>query len=56
MHIVVPLKQSPDLVEELEINAEATDIDRDAVKLQLSEWDDQALEEALCLKESAGGR
>jgi len=54
MHIVVPLKQSPDLVEELEINSDATDIDRDAVKLQLSEWDDQALEEALCLKESAG--
>jgi electron transfer flavoprotein beta subunit len=54
MHIVVPLKQSPDLVEELEIAADGTDIDRDAVKLVLSEWDDQALEEALCLKESAG--
>jgi electron transfer flavoprotein beta subunit len=54
MHIVVPLKQSPDLVEELEIDSDGTDIDRDAVKLQLSEWDDQALEEALCLKEAAG--
>lgn len=54
MHIVVTLKQSPDLVEELEINGEGNDIDRDAVKLQLSEWDDQALEEALCLKEAAG--
>jgi len=54
MHIVVPLKQSPDLVEELEINTDCNDIDRDAVKLQLSEWDDQALEEALCLKEAAG--
>lgn len=54
MHIVVPLKQSPDLVEELEINADGSDIDRDAAKLQLSEWDDQALEEALCLKEAAG--
>ena len=53
MHIVVPLKQSPDLVEELEINGAGDDIDRDAVKLVLSEWDDQALEEALCLKEAA---
>jgi electron transfer flavoprotein beta subunit len=55
MHIVVALKQTPDLVEELEINADGNDIDRDAVKLQLSEWDDQALEEALLLKEAAGG-
>jgi electron transfer flavoprotein beta subunit len=54
MHIVVPLKQSPDLVEELEVNADGTDIDRDAVKLQLSEWDDQALEEALLLKDGGG--
>ena len=54
MHIVVALKQSPDLVEELEINGEGNDIDRDAVKLQLSEWDDQALEEALCLKDAGG--
>jgi len=55
MHIVVPLKQSPDLVEEVEINAEGNDIDRDAVTLRLSEWDDQALEEALLLKEASGG-
>ena len=54
MHIVVTLKQSPDLVEELEINGDGNDIDRDAVKLQLSEWDDQALEEALCLKDAGG--
>jgi electron transfer flavoprotein beta subunit len=54
MTIVVPLIQVPDLVEELEFNAEGTDVDRDAVKLQLSEWDDQALEEALCLKDAAG--
>ena len=54
MNIVVPLIQVPDLVEELEFNADGTDVDRDAVKLQLSEWDDQALEEALCLKEASG--
>jgi electron transfer flavoprotein beta subunit len=55
MHIVVPLKQSPDLVEEVEINAEGNDIDRDGVSLRLSEWDDQALEEALLLKDASGG-
>lgn len=54
MNIVVPLIQVPDLVEELEFNADATDLDRDAIKLQLSEWDDQALEEALCLKDASG--
>jgi electron transfer flavoprotein beta subunit len=54
MHIVVPLKQSPDLVEELEVNAEGNDIDRQGLKLQVSEWDEQALEEALCLKEASG--
>src|ERR1041385_6503601 len=54
MHIVVPLKQSPDLVEEVEINAEGNDIDRDSVNLRLSEWDDQALEEALLLKDASG--
>lgn len=56
MHIVVPLKQSPDLVEEIELNADGDDIDRDSVKLQTSEWDDQALEEALCLKDAAGAQ
>src|SRR2546427_11672699 len=55
MHIVVPLEQSPDLVEEVEINAEGNDIDRDGVSLRLSEWDDQALEEALLLKDASGG-
>lgn len=56
MQIVVPVQQVPDLVEELEFNADSTDIDRAAVKFQLSEWDEQALEEALLLKEATGGR
>lgn len=55
MHIVVPMKQVPDLVDEIELQSDGTDIDRDAVKLQLSEWDDQALEEALLVKEATGG-
>jgi electron transfer flavoprotein beta subunit len=52
MRIVVPLKAVPDLVEELELNDDETDIDREYLKYVLSEWDDQALEEALLVKEA----
>ena len=55
MRIVVPLKQTPDLVEELELNDDGTDVDREFLKFVLSEWDDQALEEALLVKEAGGG-
>ena len=55
MRIVVPIKQTPDLVEELELNDDETDADREFLKFVLSEWDDQALEEALLVKEAAGG-
>ncbi len=52
MRIVVAMKAVPDLVEELEINEDETDVDREYLKFVLSEWDDQALEEALLLKEA----
>jgi electron transfer flavoprotein beta subunit len=55
MRIVVPIKQTPDLVEELELNDDETDVDREFLKFVLSEWDDQAIEEALLVKEAAGG-
>jgi electron transfer flavoprotein beta subunit len=55
MRIVVPIKQVPDLVEELELNAEGTDVDREFLKFVVSEWDDQALEEALLVKDATGG-
>src|SRR2546423_12215944 len=55
MRIVVPLKQVPDLVEELDLNDDGTDVDREFLKFVLSEWDDQALEEALLVKEATGG-
>ncbi len=54
MRIVVPLKAVPDLVEEMELNEDGTDIDREYLKFVLNEWDDQALEEALLVKEAAG--
>ena len=55
MRIVVPIKQTPDLVEELELNGDETDVDREFLKFVLSEWDDQAIEEALLVKEAGGG-
>jgi electron transfer flavoprotein beta subunit len=55
MNIIVPVKQVPDLVEELEINSEGTDLEREALKYKMNEWDESALEEALQLKELHGG-
>ena len=54
VRIVVPLKAVPDLVEEIEFTPEGTDIDREYLKFVLNEWDDQALEEALLVKEASG--
>ncbi len=54
MRIVVPVKAVPDLVEEIELTADETGIDREYLKFVLSEWDAQALEEALLLKDSSG--
>ncbi len=55
MNIVVPIKLVPDLVEELEINEDGTDIDREFLTYRINEFDDHALEEALQLKEKHGG-
>jgi electron transfer flavoprotein beta subunit len=55
MDIVVPMQQTVDLVEELELNDAGTDVEREYLKFVANEWDEQALEEALLLKEAAGG-
>ena len=55
MYIIVPVKQVPDLVEELEIKSEGTGLEREALKYKMNEWDESALEEALQLKELHGG-
>lgn len=54
MLIVVPLKAVPDLVEEIELTPDGSNIDREYLKFVLNEWDDQALEEALLVKEASG--
>lgn len=54
MRIVVPMKAVPDLVEEIELTDDETGIDREFLKFVLSEWDTQALEEALLVKDATG--
>jgi electron transfer flavoprotein beta subunit len=55
MKIVVLLRMVPDVVEELEIAPDGKSLDRDSLRMILSESDDHALEEALILKERYGG-
>ena len=55
MDIAVMLRTVPDPVEELELNDDETDIDREYLGFVLNEFDDHALEEALLLKEDVGG-
>lgn len=54
MNIIVPIKQVPDLVEELEIAASGKALNREWLKFKINEFDDHALEEALCIKEAQG--
>lgn len=55
MNIAVPIKLVPDVVEELEINDDGDDLERDYVSYKINEFCDHALEEALQLKEEHGG-
>lgn len=54
MRIVVPMKAVPDLVEEIELTDDETGIDREFLTFVLNEWDAQALEEALLVKDASG--
>jgi len=56
MHIVVPVKLVPDLVEELVIDPSGTTLDPDTLRLQLNEFDGHAIEQAILLKERGGGQ
>jgi electron transfer flavoprotein beta subunit len=56
LDIVVPIKQVPDLVEELEIDPSGTALDKERTRFVINELDDHALEQALLLKEKSGGR
>ncbi len=54
MHIAVLLRLMPNPGDELEVDDEGTDIDREYIEMVLNEYDDQALEEAILIKESSG--
>lgn len=55
MNIVVAIKQIPSLIDELELNADGTDLDFDEVDFTLNEYDEQAIEQAVLIKEAGGG-
>ena len=55
MKIAVVVRQVPDLIEPLEIADSGAALDLDGASFLVNESDDHALEQALLLKESAGG-
>lgn len=55
MKIVVAIKHVPSLADEVELNDEGTNLDFDAIDFALSEWDEQAIEQAVLVKEASGG-
>lgn len=55
MNIVVPIKQIPSLIDELELNADGTNLDFDSLDFVLNEFDEHAIEQAILVKEATGG-
>jgi electron transfer flavoprotein beta subunit len=56
MKIAVIVRLVPDLNEEIEVGPDGKDIDREWIGSKLNEFDDQALEEAVLLKERANAK
>jgi len=54
MNIAVAVRLMPNVGDELEVDTSGTDIDRELVEMVLNDFDDQALEEAVLLKEATG--
>ena len=54
MHIAVAVRLMPKAGEELELDPSGTDIDREYVDETITDFDDQALEEAVLIKEATG--
>lgn len=55
MNIVVPIKQIPSLVDELELNGDGTGLDEDSLTFVTNEFDEHAVEQAVLIKEAGGG-
>ena len=54
MDIAVAVRLMPRVGDELEIDESGADIDRELVEMAINEFDDQALEEAVLIKEATG--
>jgi electron transfer flavoprotein beta subunit len=54
MNVAVAIRLMPKAGDELEVDASGTDIDRELVDMVIAEFDDQALEEAVLIKEATG--
>ena len=56
MEILVCVKRVPDLSEnEIQVNREGTDIERDDLVYSVNEWDNYAVEEAIQIRDKVGG-
>lgn len=56
MEILVCIKQVPDTLEnDIEINSQGNDIERDDLVYSVNEWDNYAVEEAIQIVENVGG-
>ena len=54
MNIAVAVRLMPKAGDELEVDPSGTDIDREYVDMSITDFDDQALEEAVLIKEATG--
>jgi electron transfer flavoprotein beta subunit len=54
MNVAVAIRLMPKVGDELEVDEGGTEIDREVVEMAINEFDDQALEEAVLLKEATG--
>jgi electron transfer flavoprotein beta subunit len=54
MHIAVAVRLMPKAGEELELDPSGSDIDREYVDMAITDFDEQALEEAVLIKEATG--
>ena len=56
MEILVCVKRVPDTAEnEIEVNRDGSDIERDDLVYSVNEWDNYAVEEAILIRDKVGG-
>ena len=56
MEIIVCVKRVPDTAEnEIEVNSDGSDIERDDLVYSVNEWDNYAVEEAILIRDNVGG-